>query len=314
MGGSGFLATVRMVASMRNAILALLIVAGSFPAFADPSQLKPETAAAFDHYVRVTEARMNDDLDDGGFFAIDALPDQRRQAAYERIRRGQIYLEPLRTLEDRHSIRVPGGMVHHWAGVIFIPGVTLSETLAVLKDYNNHKSIYSPVIRDSKLLEHDGNDFKVYLQFYSTSVAVVVLNVNFDVAYAEFGNSRVQSTSHSQRIAEIENLGKPNERERPVGNDHGYLWRLESYWRVEEKDGGVYIQNESIALTRTIPVLLAWLINPLVKSIPRGVISSLLLKTRDAVLKARPASVPGPPPVDKPAPPSTEEPEHEPEH
>ena len=251
------------------------------------SELKSETAAAFDHYAQVTEARMNDDLEKDHFLAIDRLPDPRRQAAYDRIQRGEIYVEPLRTLDEGHPIRVPSGMIHHWVGVIFIPGATLADVLAVLRDYDNHKNIYKPDIRESKLLEHDGNEFKVYLQFYNKSVVTVVMNANFDVAYTEFGSTRSQSASRSTRIAEVQNVGQPNEHKRPVGNDHGYLWRLNSYWRVEEKDGGVYVQNESVALTRTIPVLLAWLINPLVKSIPRGVISNLLLRTREAVLKAK---------------------------
>jgi hypothetical protein len=68
------------------------------------------------------------------------------------------------------------------------------------------------------------------------------------------------------------------------------MWRLYSYWRIEEKDGGVYVQNESITLTRTVPAMLAWLINPLVKSIPRDVLSHLLTNTRNAVTKTGPTS------------------------
>ena len=63
------------------------------------------------------------------------------------------------------------------------------------------------------------------------------------------------------------------------------MWRLNSYWRIEEKDGGVYVQNESITLTRTVPVLLAWIANPLIKSLPRDVLAHMLNDTQDAVLK-----------------------------
>lgn len=280
----------------RSALLACCMAIACFATPESASELKPETVAAFDHYVRVTEARMNDDLENDHFLAIDRLSDPRRQKAYDRIQHGEVYLEQLRTLDNGHPIRVPSGMIHHWVGVIFIPGATLSDVLAVLRDYDNHKNIYKPDIRESKLLEQNETGSKVYLQFYNKSIVTVVMNVNFDVEYTEFGSSRSQSASRSTRIAEVENVGKPNERERPVGKDHGYLWRLNSYWRVEEKDGGVYVQNESVALTRTVPVLLAWLINPLVKSIPRGVISNLLLRTREAVLKAQgsaAASLPG---------------------
>jgi len=91
------------------------------------------------------------------------------------------------------------------------------------------------------------------------------------------------SKSCSTRIAEVEDAGKPDEHELPVGNDHGYVWRLYSYWRIEEKDGGVYIQVESIGLSRTIPWAIAWFVNPLVQSIPRSVLSQLLESTRKAV-------------------------------
>src|SRR6516164_9442682 len=106
---------------------------------------------------------------------------------------------------------------------------------------------------------------------------------NVDIRYTLIGATRAMSKSCSTRIAEVENAGKPDERELPVGNDHGYLWRLYSYWRIEEKDGGVYIQVESIALSRTIPWEIAWLVNPLVRSIPSTVLFRLLDSTRRAV-------------------------------
>jgi hypothetical protein len=84
----------------------------------------------------------------------------------------------------------------------------------------------------------------------------------------------------------VENVDSPNEHEKPVGNDHGYMWRLYTYWRIEEKDGGVYVQNESVSLSRTVPALLAFIVNPLVKSIPRNVLIHLLTDTRNAVVKA----------------------------
>ena len=90
-------------------------------------------------------------------------------------------------------------------------------------------------------------------------------------------------------VTEIENLDKPNQHELPVGNDHGYIWRLYSYWTIEERDSGVYVQVESIALTRSIPWVLAWLINPLTRSIPREVLSNLLNGTRTVAMASESA-------------------------
>jgi hypothetical protein len=254
------------------------------------AQLKPETAAAFERYVRVTEARMEDEARDNRFLTIDRLPDLQRQEIYGQLQRGQIYIEELRTQEDHRPIRVPSGLIHHWVGVIFIPKATLAETLAVLNDYENEPEIYKPAIRRAKLIEQNGNQSKVYQQLFNKSIITVVLNGYFDVIETPIGPTRSESASRSTRIAEVVNPGDPDEHERPEGNDHGYMWRLNSYWRLEEKDGGVYVQNQSITLTRGIPVLLAWLINPLTKSIPRDVLSHMLTDTQKAVLKTRTAS------------------------
>jgi len=270
-------------------LLASWILAALFVAPApDPAvELKAETAAAFDQYVRATESRMDEDIRDDHFLAIDALPDQRRRAVYARLQRGEIFIEPLRTREDEHAIHVPSGLVHHWAGVIFIPKATLADVLAVLQNYDNQDT-YKPVIRHSKLISRYGDQTKIYLQFFNNSAGPVLINAEFDLTDTQFGANRHQIAGRSTRIAEVANPDTPKERELPVGRGHGDLWRLDTYWRLEEKDGGVYLQNESIALTRTVPILLAWLVNPLVKSIPRNAITSLLNSTRKAVLKSVP--------------------------
>jgi len=252
-----------------------------------PSDLQQETVAAFDRYVRATEAQTNQEIQDGRFLVIGRLPDARRLSVQRQVRGGTMYLEQLRTLEGGHVIPIPGGLIHHWVGLTFIPGVTLAETLAVLRDYDRYQDIYKPDVRESRLLQHNGNEFAVHLQFYKQSIVTVALNTDFDVNYMQFGGAQSQSASRSTRIAEVENPGKPDEREYPVGKDHGYLWRLNSYWRIEEDRDGVYVQIEVVALSRTVPPIIAWLVNPLLKSIPRSSISRLLQGTHDAVLKAK---------------------------
>ena len=107
--------------------------------------------------------------------------------------------------------------------------------------------------------------------------------MNLDDVYTPLGTSEVISRSYSTRIAQIADPDKPTERELPVGNDSGYVWRSYTYWHIVEKDAGVYAQAESITLSRTVPIVFAWLINPLIKSIPRNLISVNLAATRNAV-------------------------------
>jgi len=271
---------------MRTIFVAVCILVELGVVAARGTELKPDTAAAFDRYVHAMEVRMDEDTGRDQFLVVDRLPNARRAEAYEQLKSGQVYIEAMSAREGDRPIKAPSGLIHHWAGVIFIPRATFEEVQAVMRDYDCHEDIYKPQIRKSKLIERSGDESKVYFQFFNHSIVTVILNANFDVRDTQFGSGRFQTVTRSTRIAEVENVDSPNEHERPVGNDHGYMWRLFSYWRIEEKDGGVYVQNESVSLTRTVPALLAFIVNPLVKSIPRSVLVHLLTDTRNAVEKA----------------------------
>jgi hypothetical protein len=253
----------------------------------EAAELKKETAAAFDRYIGASEGRIKSELHNGLFLFIDELPETRRVKAYAQLRLGQVLVKQVSTKEVGHSIEVPHGLIHDWVGLLFIPNSSLAQTLAVVQDYDNHQNIYKPEIRHSKLLNRNGDNFKVFLQLYKKSLATVVINGNFDINYERLGTNRVVSRSYSTRLAEVESAGQTDERELLVDDAHGYLWRLYSYWRFEEKDGGVYVQLESIGLSRAVPAIIGWLVNPLLRSIPRGTISSLLDATRAAVTNLR---------------------------
>jgi hypothetical protein len=253
--------------------------------------MKPETSAAFDRYVQTTEAKMQKDLSGNQFLIIDQLPEAKRKQAYEQLHRGEVFIQETHTADGHDPIHVPGGLIHHWAGVIFIPRVTLKQVNSVLQDYEEEPRIYKPEIRRAKLIKQDGNTSKIYLQFLSKSIITVVFDAYFEVNYQSIDKTRCQSISHSTHIAELADPEGPEPHERTDGSDHGYMWRLNSYWRLEEKDGGVYLQNESITLTRTVPILLAWIANPLIKSLPRDVLAHMLHDTQDAVSRKTRASM-----------------------
>jgi hypothetical protein len=96
---------------------------------------------------------------------------------------------------------------------------------------------------------------------------------------------RARSRVYSTRIAQVEDPDTSEERELPVGNDGGYLWRLYTYWRFLERDGGTYIQCESISLTRDIPLGLGFIVGPFVTSIPRESLEFTLTTTRKALAR-----------------------------
>ena len=243
-------------------------------------QLKSETVAAFDHYVELSEKQMYS----APFLRSDGLPPSEREADLMRLKAGEIITGRLQTRDHDQPISVPGGLIHHWIGTAFIPGVTLAQTLPFLEDYDDQYKFYAPDVQRSKLIKRDGDHFKIFLQLRKTKVVTVILNTEYDVKYTRLDSERATSDSHSTRIAEVENAGKPNESEKPVGNDSGFLWRLNSYWRFQQRDGGVYVQLEAISLTRDIPTGLGWLISPFITSIPKESLVFTLARTREALV------------------------------
>ena len=241
------------------------------------ADLDPRTVAAFDRYVAVTEAQAAAARQ---FLAVDALADAERRAALARLRRGELVVERPQTTQGGTPIDIPSGLVHHWRGTAFIPGATVAQAVSLLQDYDRHAEIYRPNVARSRTLSKDGDVYRVYLRFFMKQVITVVVNSEHEARFSSSAPDRAQSRIHSLRIAEVEDPDTPREREMPVGRDGGYLWRLNTYWRFLERDGGTYIQCEAISLTRAIPLGLGWLVGPFVTSIPRESLAFTLETTR----------------------------------
>jgi hypothetical protein len=219
----------------------------------------------------------------GPFLFIDALPGNARNESYQKLRNGEILIERRQTKSPGISTDVPDGMVHHWIGLIFIPGVTLDQSLPILKDYDHRVDLYKPDVSASHLLWHEGDDYKMFLRLYQKRFTTAIFNTEYAVHWGAVEPNKVFSDSISTRIGEVKDANHPDGEEWPVGQGRGYLWRLNSYWRFEQKDGGVYLQCEALSLTRDIPFGLGWLLRPLVTSIPRESLNRVLGRTRSAI-------------------------------
>jgi hypothetical protein len=265
----------------RRAALACLL---AIPAVIYGMELQKQTQDAFENYVRLTEVRIAGELHQlDKFLWVDTLPEPRQRMLYERLQHGQVVIERQETRDNGNPIQVPDGLAHHWVGIIFIPGATVPQTLALLQDYDNHYNIYKPEVTSSKLLHRSGDHFNIYLRLNKKKIITTVFNTEHEVTYYSVDDTHAFSRSYSTRIAEVENPGLSDEHEKPVGNDHGFLWRINAYWRFQEKDGGVYVQCEAVSLTRNVPTGTGWLIGPFIQDIPRESLSHTLASTRTAL-------------------------------
>jgi hypothetical protein len=269
------------------AVLALYAIAAGTARSAEPMPPKLEnvTKQAFDHYVALTQARNDSELkSDSNLLWVDGLAEGQRAEAYAALKRSEVKMQKLETLENGQNISCPGGMIHHWTGLVFIPGAKLEDVLSVLEDYDKHSVYFAPDVERSKIESRNGDHFQVFLRFRRHKVITVVLNTEHAVDYFHDAPGKAHSRSSAVRIAQVENAGKSNESEKTPGDDGGFLWRMETWWRMQEGDGGVYVQSEVTSLTRDIPAGLRWLIKPFITGIPKETLSFTLEATRKAVV------------------------------
>ena len=242
-------------------------------------QLKPRTGEAFAAYIREAEAAMEPSLSGHRPFLWSDLSSPRSQ----QVRNGEIVAQ---LWSGEAPVKVPNGLIHDWIGAVLVPNVTVERTLAMVQDYDNHKDIYKPEVMDSKLISHDGNDFQIYLRLLKKKIITVVLDTDHDVHYACVDPARWSLRSYTTRIAEVEDAGTPREKVLAPDTGYGFLWRLYSYWRFQEREGGVWVECRAISLTRDIPLGLAWIIEPIVRKLPAESLINTLKATRDALTAA----------------------------
>ena len=188
----------------------------------------------------------------------------------------------VRSAGAKPTVAVPDGLVHDWVGAVFVPGATLEKTIAVMQGYD-HKEDYRPEVMTSRVLSREGNDFKVYMRLLKKKVITVVLDTEHDIHYDAIDKTRWRSRSRTIKVAEVEHAGKRDETTKPPGRGEGFLWQLYTYWRFEERDGGTWIECRAVSLTRDVPTGIGWIVNPIIRDLPKESLENTLRQTRVAV-------------------------------
>jgi hypothetical protein len=250
------------------------------------AKLEPQTLKAYDSYVQLTEKRIAGELNsNSGFLVTDFTPAAQRAKARSVLKTGQVYIEKMVTHgANGKEIDVPNGLIHHWLGSVFIPNIQLQSLLQRIQDYDHHSEYFTEV-QQSKLISRNADTFRIFLRLERKKVVTVHYNSEHTVIYRKHAPDRVSSRSFSTKIAEIDDAGTATEKEKPVGDDSGFFWRLNSYWRFKAQDGGVVVECESISLSRSIPFGLSWLIGGFVESVPRESLESTLVAVRDRMAR-----------------------------
>jgi hypothetical protein len=252
-------------------LMPLFLAIAACPAAAQPS---PEAESSFNSYIAGVEARLA--LQHGSAEGFLAPVD------FARLRDGEPIVE---RLTPSSGGALPGALLHDWRGTAYVPGATAADFERLMQNFAAYPQHFAPQVLSAKVLAQDGEHFQVLMRVRQHHLITVTLDTTCDVSYGRLDAQHGYSISRSIRIAEIASAGTRNEHALGPGEEHGYLWRLNTYWSYEERDGGLYMQIESVTLTRSIPAGLGWVIGPFIQSIPRDSLEFTLRSASNALRK-----------------------------
>lgn len=239
------------------------------------ADLTDVTVAAWNRYVAATEQRIERELAAGDRFLVLDFLDDAKRIRREALAGGPV-IARMETRDERgERIKVRKGAVHHWRGVILVPNAGLDHVVDSLQYSVPPEELQSDVL-ESRVIERDGDTSRLFLRVSRKAVLTLSYNTEHTVVYVRPGGGRAWMRSVATRIAELDDPGSPAEREKPVGRDRGFLWRMNLYWRYQQVDAGVLIECEVLTLSRSIPLLMRWMIGPIVNRETRSALSDTL--------------------------------------
>lgn len=273
----------RLIVLLTRLLLAVAFVVVTAQ-WSQAAQLKPETEQAWNQFVQQHEATaLGKSLQTGHFLHVD-----QSAALRNRVRQGQIAVYPV---QGKGTINVPSGLIHDWVGVVFVPHRSIPEVLAALRSYAQYPEYYDPAVLEAKLINQEKNSdtFSMLLKLKVLSMDAG-LNGQYRATFHEIDDRHWTATTASTRLQEMVSYGHDNQRTFSPDEGNGFVWRLYSTARYEAADGGVYIQLETLALSRSIPGSLRWIVSPIVEKVSRGALTTTLRQTRDALAVSGTAS------------------------
>ena len=181
-----------------------------------------------------------------------------------------------------NGLSVPGGLIHDWVGVIYLNGMKLDEVRLFLLDTDRQARSYSEV-KSAKTLSQNGNGSVTKLRILKKKVLTAVLDIEYENHWESPAPNKWIFAARSRKVVELDDAGTPQESAFPPDTGHGFLWRMNSNWLLQQDAGGVWAELRVVSLSRDTPRGLGWMIKPMIRDLPAEGIASTLRQTRDAL-------------------------------
>jgi len=255
------------------------IVFASQAGILSTEKLQPATVQAFNRYIAEYEKNGGAKFRASREFLIDTHSGSKRRA----FESSAIIVEVLR------GENIPGGHIHHLYGAVHLKGVTAEQVRAAMEDYSKYSTYYKPDVAESRGEPLPGSSpsdqrFRVRLKLVQSTLWLdVAFETAYETRYFKLDDHSFATASRSASIREYKDAHNPSLGTYEEGNDHGFLWRICTWWHARDRNGGVDVEMTNITLTRPVPFGFGWWASRKARSS----VENLLIRTRQAVTAAQ---------------------------
>jgi hypothetical protein len=249
-------------------------------------KLTNETKEGWARYTQATERRLERESNNPTTFpATD----------FEQLKQGRLQIRQITTPDTGQAVEVKNGTIHHWYGATFVPAINIDGLFSWVQEYDRYSERFKKEIEQSQLRSRTGDTFNIRLGLTKSKFTKTVhYDTEHTVVYRRNGVGRASSRSVSTKIIQLKKYGTPDVQRLPEGDDEGFLWRLNSYWRFTEREGGVIVECESVGLSRSLGSFLGFLdffsfgkISAIAADVARESMEQTLTSLRDGVHAGR---------------------------
>ncbi len=167
-------------------------------------------------------------------------------------------------VEPRENRDIAGGSIHHFSGVMHITGGTIANVRRIMQDYPNYPKYFKPDvgegsgIKDADSTAADEHFTSKLSLIQSTLWMSVSYECTYDTHYRMLDPHHWQSVSTASSIREWRDPKDVSHGYYPEGDDHGFLWRTNTYWFVRDNNDGIDLELDSVTLSRPVPTGFGW--------------------------------------------------------
>jgi len=238
--------------------------------------LEPATATAFKAYVKSAEQGLGARWSgQSPFLSLDVSTQDNKK-----LLKGGLLIRPA---DSPNPKDIQDGLIHDWVGAVYIPNTSVDKVIAVLQDFDRHSQIYPEIVR-SRLVKREGNDIAGYWRLERKQQFLpAIFDVQQEAHYKEVAPGKWICRAYADDIREVQDAGSSQERDYPLGEGLGLLWRINAFWSIQANGDGVLAECRTISLSRSIPSGMGWMIKPFIQNVPRESLTSTLQNTRKAL-------------------------------